>query len=312
VIVVLISAVLAGTAPVGFTLVTFCIFGAPHNFCEYRYFLSRLPSRLGPLKPFFITSFAGVTVLFLMELAMIALIRMNAISAPSATTILLVWNELLIFWILALSLIRYRRHFGELLVGNILIASIASVGNFLSPYAFSLVVSYVHPLLGLWILDRELLRTRKDWVKPYRLCLLTVPVSVLCLGLWLLGQSLPAGMVSTISTNIGSRIFASPTSPLFLGLFGFLQMVHYGIWVVAITVAAQGWRRWRLNRIPVLRNRQNLRRVMAAVVLLGLVAMVSFWIGFRVDYTTTNEIYVTVATLHVLAEIPFLFWMCES
>jgi len=38
----------------------------------------------------------------------------------------------------------------------------------------------------------------------------------------------------------------------------------------------------------------------------GAVAMIVLWGAFLADYSTTRDIYFTVAMLHVLAEIPFL------
>jgi hypothetical protein len=37
--------------------------------------------------------------------------------------------------------------------------------------------------------------------------------------------------------------------------------------------------------------------------------VVALWLGFSVDYTTTRDIYFTVAITHVLAEAPFLLKM---
>ena len=49
-----------------------------------------------------------------------------------------------------------------------------AVGNTLEGWALGLV--FLHPLMALWILDRELRRRRPAWLLAYRLCLLGVPL----------------------------------------------------------------------------------------------------------------------------------------
>jgi len=43
----LAAALLAGWAPLGFSIVTVFLFAGPHNWIEGRYFLERLPARWG-------------------------------------------------------------------------------------------------------------------------------------------------------------------------------------------------------------------------------------------------------------------------
>src|SRR5260370_42502088 len=58
-----LSAVLAGWAPLGFSIVTVFLFAGPHNWMEARYFLCRLPGRWGKLSVFFLVGFSGVFTL---------------------------------------------------------------------------------------------------------------------------------------------------------------------------------------------------------------------------------------------------------
>ena len=41
----------------------------------------------------------------------------------------------------------------------------------------------------------------------------------------------------------------------------------------------------------------------------ALACVVVLWFGFSMDYSTTRDIYFTVAMAHVLAEAPFLLRM---
>ena len=49
--------------------------------------------------------------------------------------------------------------------------------------------------------------------------------------------------------------------------------------------------------------------VTAAAMIAALAAVVVLWFGFSIDYSTTRDIYFTVAMAHVLAEAPFLLRM---
>ncbi len=90
-------------------------------------------------------------------------------------------------------------------------------------------------------------------------------------------------------------------------------MVHYGIWVFALPLATRCWRRWRLDYAPIVRKRPLLAGVLALVIpVSGMLAIPALWAGYAIDYATANQIYITVATIHVIAELPFMFWMVES
>ncbi|HEY7425394.1 MAG TPA: hypothetical protein VH682_14280, partial [Gemmataceae bacterium] len=56
----LAAALLAGWAPLRFSIVTVFLFAGPHNWLEFRYFLTRLPARWGRLRGFFLLAFAGI------------------------------------------------------------------------------------------------------------------------------------------------------------------------------------------------------------------------------------------------------------
>src|SRR5262245_53945882 len=54
------AAILAGWVPLGFSIVTVFLFAGPHNWIEFRYFLSRMPARWGRLRGFFLLGIGGV------------------------------------------------------------------------------------------------------------------------------------------------------------------------------------------------------------------------------------------------------------
>src|SRR5690349_8238854 len=57
------AALLAGWAPLRFSVVTVFLFAGPHNWLEARYFLTRLPARWGKLRGYFTLAFAGIFAL---------------------------------------------------------------------------------------------------------------------------------------------------------------------------------------------------------------------------------------------------------
>jgi hypothetical protein len=104
--------------------------------------------------------------------------------------------------------------------------------------------------------------------------------------------------------------FLTELSPHFLvAAHTFLEMVHYGVWVVLIPLIGLRSRPWELGAIPAARRGPTSSRTVAAILLFGLLIVGVLWVCFGLDYETTRRIYFTVAMLHVLAEVPFLLRM---
>src|SRR5437763_17148214 len=74
------AAALAGWTPLYFSVATVFLFAGPHNWLEFRYFLTRLPARWGRLRGFFLLAFAGmiglmgsfVTLFYLASIGLLA------------------------------------------------------------------------------------------------------------------------------------------------------------------------------------------------------------------------------------------------
>ena len=49
------------------------------------------------------------------------------------------------------------------------------------PFALSVALVYLHPLMALWLLDRELRRSHPAWRPAYHVCLLAVPLLLVAL-----------------------------------------------------------------------------------------------------------------------------------
>jgi len=114
----------------------------------------------------------------------------------------------------------------------------------------------------------------------------------------------------------------------------FLEMLHYGVWIVALPLIAplmrptpptdgelnQGSKLltgsrgkhnsiWDVKSVPLARHPRGFPKLVGAALSLGVFVVVILWIGFSMDYATTRDIYFTVAIAHVVAEAPFLLRM---
>ena len=103
------------------------------------------------------------------------------------------------------------------------------------------VLVYGHPLMAFAVLDRELKRSRPSWRGGYRLALLAVPC-LLVLLIWSLASA-PDLMgddpiTSRIARHAGSDLLAGVSSHMLVASHAFLEMLHYGVWLVAIPLAS--------------------------------------------------------------------------
>jgi hypothetical protein len=304
-----LAAVLAGWAPLGFSLVTVFLFAGPHNWVEGRYFLTRLPGRWGRLRLFFLLGFGGVLGLT----AAFALLPWAADAGgwdePAWLTGVAVWNSLLVVWIVALTQIRSRQNprrdwFWLVPVGLVLLAV-----NWLAPQAWDLGLVYLHPLVALWILDRELRRRRPEWRRAYHVCLACLPLLLGALW-WRLANTpdLPGNDALTvrITQHAGAKILQGVSSHLLVATHTFLEILHYSVWLVAIPLVSLRGSWWRLDSFPLGRRSFGWRVGLGGALAAGAVVVVVLWGCFVADYPTTRDVYFTVAMLHVLAEVPFL------
>lgn len=305
--------VLAVAAPIGFSIVAVFLFAGPHNWMEARYMLRRMPARWGPLTGYFCLGIGGTVVLTVWQAFFPWLGRRLDLSPEAWLIQIALWNTALVVWIVSLALLRSsqnpRRDWWWLIpVGFVLVAA-----NWMWPLAWSVALVYIHPLVALWFLDRELARAKSPWLPGYRLCLVALP---LLLGLlwWRLASApnLPGNdqLTEQIALHAGGGILSGVSTHLLVATHAFLEMLHYGVWVLAVPLVARMAAPWhvksQLEQTPLARRNRLWRIAVAGVLTLGLMIVVVLWAGFAADYPLTRNIYFTVAMLHVLAEVPFL------
>ncbi len=301
--------------PLTVSMIAVFLFAGPHNYLEFRYFLTRLPARAGKLKGYFCLSIAGVLALSLFYPAISMLASRFRWSSQTLLAVFGLWNTVFIGWIAGLAWIRSRqppKHDWWF----ILPAAIFCTGlSWFQPIALPLLMVFAHPLMGLWILDRELSRSRPVWKIPYRCFLLCVPIVVLVFVMApsstsrteTIDQGFVSGMIQMqISRHVGAELFPGDIGHRLIGLHAFLELMHYGVWIVANSIASGRVFSHPFQTVPLMRAAAGTRRSVQMLLSFSLLIVVLLWLGFIADYSQTRDLYFTVATVHVFAEVPFL------
>jgi len=304
----------ASWLPLQVSIITLFLFAGPHNWFELRYFLMRLPVRFGRSRNFFLTAFAGLGVLTLTYVSLPFIYNAALWSEGAWSVVIASWNTALLFWLALLVWLRSRQKPRSNWTWIIPVGLALCSLNWLGPDLFSLAIVYVHPLIALWFLDRHLRRTRPAWSRAYRRCLWLLPV-VLTAMIWQLSRTSPLaddnGLFWRITQHSGAEVLPQVSSHMLVSVHLFLEMLHYGVWIVALpligSVAAR--RLWEVKTVPIARHPRGFPRTVSALLVCAVAAVVVLWFGFSIDYATTRDIYFTVAIAHVLAEAPFLLRM---
>jgi hypothetical protein len=307
-----VSAALASWLPLQLSIVSVFLFAGPHNWFEARYFLMRLPARFGRSRNFFIVAFTGIAALTLAYVSLPALYYTNVWSGANWPNAIAVWNTLMILWISALVLMRGRQKAQGDWFWVLPIAFAVCAVNWLAPELFSLSLVYLHPLVALWFLDRHLRRTKPVWLKTYRRCLALLPL-LLAAILWQLSRA-PSladdnGLFWRITQHAGADLLPGVSSHMLVSTHVFLEMLHYGVWIVALPLIGAKGAIWRLKSIPVASHSRGFPKLIALFLIGGLCAVAVLWFSFAANYTVTRDVYFALAMAHVLAEAPFLLRM---
>jgi hypothetical protein len=304
------AAVMAGWLPLQVSIVTVFLFAGPHNWLELRYFLLRLPARFGRSRAFFVTAFAGLAVLTTTYISLPVIYQHATWSNETWLIVLATWNTLLLAWLAALVHLRAKQKRSRTpsaqrtsdWAWTMPLAFALAALNWLGPEFFSLALVYVHPLIALWFLDRQLKRTRPQWVSTYRRCLCLLPL-LLIVMIWRLSQTTSLaddnGLFWRITQHSGAQLLPQLSSHMLVSVHLFLELLHYGVWLFALPLLAP--RFWNFGTM-----KRGLPRLTPALLTLGILAVAMLWAGFVTDYTQTRDLYFTFAIAHVLAEAPFL------
>ena len=274
----------------------------------------RLPVRFGRSRNFFLTAFIGLGVLTLAYVSLPFIYNATLWTNEAWSTVIAVWNTLLLLWLTVLVALRSKQKPQANWTWTVPVALALASLNWLGPNLFSLAIVYVHPLIAFWFLDRHLRRTRPAWLPVYRRCLCLLPL-VLAGMSWQLSQSssLPDdnGLFWRITQHSGAQLLPQVSSHILVSVHLFLEMLHYGVWIVALPLIGPAARArfWNVKTVPVARHPKGFPRLITGFLIAALVCVAALWLGFSVNYTTTRDVYFTIAIAHVLAEAPFLLRM---
>lgn len=303
------AALLAGWVPLGFAIVTVFLFAGPHNWLEARYFLTRLPGRWGQLRRFFLVAFGGVLTLTAVLAALPWLANRWNWGPGARGAAAAVWNTSLLLWLAVLIQMRSRTNPRRDWFWTVPVAFTLIGIGWLWPHCISVGIAYLHPLVALWILDRELLRSKPEWRRPYRWCLACLPVFLGVLW-WRLADkpNLPGEdlLTTRIAQDAGAVLLKGISTHLLVATHTFLEMLHYGVWVLAIPLVGLAAAPWKLGDVPMVRRTSAWRVGLGAFLVAGAAVVLCLWGCFLADYSLTRDIYFTVSFVHVLAEAPFL------
>src|SRR4051794_7876561 len=100
------AALLAGWAPLPFSVVTVFLFAGPHNWLEFRYFLARMPARWGRLRGFFLLALAGLSALSVGFLALPWLVDRGRLDDDLGQGLYSLLLSLLVLWVVLLAHLR--------------------------------------------------------------------------------------------------------------------------------------------------------------------------------------------------------------
>jgi hypothetical protein len=305
------GAALIGSFPLELSIVTIFLFAGPHNLMEFRYFAARMPVRWGRSRLFYSVGIGGVVVLTAAYLTLYFASGNWLWSLESWQIYAAIWNSVLILWVGALFYLRgkqRRRDWSLAFAAAFFLAGLA----WIVPQYWSLALVYLHPFVAMWFLERQIRRSRPEWLRSYHLCLLSIPVFLLLLWTLLAGQpnlSQETNLFWRINQHAGSEILPSISSHLLVATHVFLESIHYFVWLLLIPLVGRRAIPWRLKDVPMFANSNGLPKLFAVFLAFSVLVSIALWLGFAVDYTTTRDIYFAFAIGHVLAEFPFLVKM---
>jgi hypothetical protein len=305
----LLSAAFATLLPLQFSVITVFLFAGPHNLLEFRYFVRRLPVRLGKSRTFFLVAFCGLFFLVIAYLSLPALYYAGLWSGINWITVIGGWNTLLLLWLATLVWLRGKQRKSRDWSWAWPVAFGLTSANWLAPELFSLALVYLHPLIALWFLERELRRTRPEWLAPYHRMLAAIPivVAIMCVMLWNTASlAEDNGLAWRITQHAGAELLSGVSSHMLVSVHVFLEMLHYFVWILVLPLLGATGGVFDLKKLPLVTHPHGFPRLIALTMMVAVFMVGLLWLGFSLDYSLTRDLYFAVAMTHVLAEAPFL------
>lgn len=308
----IVAATAIGGFPIQASIITIFLFAGVHNFMEFRYFLARMPVRWGKSSNYYAFGIGGVVILTAVYLTIYFAGDNWLWGLTDWQIVVSCWNTAFILWVSALFYLRGKQKPKTDWTLAFAAAFFLSALAWLVPNYWALSLVYLHPFIAMWFLERQLRRTKKEWLRTYHFCLATIPFFVLILYFAFVNSprlSEETNLFWRISQHAGSEILPNISSHFLVATHVFLETIHYSVWILLIPLADRRAVPWNLKEIPLAVNRQGFPKLIFGVLTISVLLVLTLWIGFSVDYTTTRDVYFAFAMAHVLAEFPFLVKM---
>jgi hypothetical protein len=306
------AATLIGTFPLQASIITIFLFAGVHNFMELRYFAARMPLRWGRSRLFYTVGIGGVVVLAAAYLTLYFASGNWLWSLDGWTTLTASWNTAFVLWLGLLFYLRGRQRPRSDWAWAFPVAFLLAALAWIVPQYWSLSLVYIHPFVAMWFLERQIRRTRPEWLRAYHYCLASIPVFLIGLWLALSGRpSLPedTNLFWRISQHAGSQILPGISSHLLVASHVFLESIHYFVWILLIPLVDRKAIPWKLSEIPLFSMKGGFPKLVVGALAVSLTLVFVLWVGFSVNYTVTRDVYFAFAIAHVMAEFPFLVKM---
>ena len=307
-----VAAMVIGSFPLQMSIATIFLFAGVHNVMEFRYFAARMPLRWGRSRMFYSVGIGGVIVLAAAYLTLYFASGNWLWSVDSWAIFAAVWNTAFILWVGLLVYLRGKQRpksdWAWAFPAAFLLAALA----WMVPQYWSLALVYIHPFIAMWFLERQIRRTKPEWLRVYHYCLASIPVFVAALWLSLSAQpnlSEETDLFWRITQHAGSQILPGLSSHFLVATHVFLESIHYFVWILLIPLVDHRAIPWKLKEIPLFAKEDGIPKLVVAAVCVSLILVALLWTGFAVDYTTTRDVYFALAIAHVMAEFPFLIKM---
>ena len=307
-----LAAAVIGNFPLQMSIVTIFLFAGVHNFMEFRYFAARMPLKWGRSKLYYSVGIGGVVVLTASYLTLYFASGNWLWSIENGTIPTATWDTAFVVWLSVLVYLRGKQRPKSDWTWGFPVAFLLAALAWVVPQYWSLALVYIHPFIAMWFLERQIRRTKPEWLSAYHYCLASIPVFLIILWISLSGQpDLPgdSGLFWRITQHAGSQILPGASSHLLVATHVFLESIHYFVWILLIPLV--DWRAvpWKLGVIPLFAGKGGFPKLVAGALVFSLIIAAALWGGFAVDYTTTRDVYFAFAIGHVLAEFPFLIKM---
>ncbi|MEP6788527.1 MAG: hypothetical protein ABJB40_08850, partial [Acidobacteriota bacterium] len=171
-----IAAAVIGSFPLQASIVTIFVFAGVHNFMEFRYFATRMPLRWGRSRTFYTVGIGGVVVLAAAYLTLHFTSGQWLWSLESSTILTSAWNTGFVLWLALLFYLRGKQRPKSDWAWAFPAAFLLTALAWVVPQYWSLSLVYIHPFIAMWFLERQIRRTKPQWLRAYHYCLASIPI----------------------------------------------------------------------------------------------------------------------------------------